>query len=339
MPADPNGHDRATAVADREPGSALGDALSRLRVQGAIFLRGEYSEGWAFESMPAADVAAILAPDAERVLLFHVIASGRCWVEPAGGERLWAEAGDVIVLPYGDAHRMGGVDEALCVSVSALLEPQSWSGGVPMIRYGQGGARTSVICGYLSSDDPLFDHRLRVFPPAFVVSPPSGAARDWVTASIRYALSQTAPSAGGGFESPPQLPELLLTEVLRLHLASAPAANHGWVRALRDPVLASVLALIHTAPDRKWTVAGLAGEVAVSTSMLDERFREVLGLPPIRYLTGWRMHVARDLLATSALGVAAIARRVGYDSDEAFSRAFKRAHGVAPSAWRTSAAR
>ena len=338
MRADPSGHDRAPAVADREPRSALGDALSRLRVQGAIFLRGEYSEGWAFESMPAADVAAILAPDAERLLLFHVVASGRCWIEPVGGERLWAGAGDVIVLPYGDAHRMGGVDEALCVSVSSLIEPQPWS-EIPMIRYGQGGARTSVICGYLSSDDPLFDPQLRVFPPVFVVSPPPGAARDWVSASIEYALSQTAPSASGRFESPPQLPELLLIEVLRLHLASAPTANRGWVRALRDPVLASVMALIHTAPDRKWTVAGLAGEVSVSASMLDERFREVLGLPPIRYLTGWRMHIARDLLATSPLGVAAIARRVGYDSEEAFSRAFKRAHGVAPSSWRTSAAR
>jgi AraC-like DNA-binding protein len=333
--ADLYGHDRAPAIRDREPIPALAGALSLLRVNGAFFLRGEYSEAWAFESMPADDVAAALLLDTERVLLFHVIGSGRCWVEPAAGERLWADAGDVIVLPYGDAHRMGGVQDATCVSVSALIEPQPWS-SIPMIRYGQGGAQTSVICGYLSCDDPLFDPRLRVFPPAFVVSPPPGPARDWVSTSITYALAQTAPAAGGRFEAPPHLPQLLLMEVLRLHLDSAPAADRGLVRALRDPVLASVMSLIHTEPDRKWTVAGLAGQAAVSPSLLDERFRDVLGLPPIRYLTGWRMHVARDLLATGGLGIAAIARRVGYDSEEAFSRAFKRLHGLAPGTWRTS---
>jgi AraC-like DNA-binding protein len=338
MRADLSGHDRAPAVPDRDPTPGLADALSRLRVQCAIFLRGEYSEAWAFESMPAEDVAAALLLDADQVLLFHVIAAGRCWVEPVDGERLWADAGDVIVLPYGQAHRMGGVRDAACVSVSALIEPEQWA-DIPMLRYGQGGERTSVICGYLSCDDPLFDPRLRVFPPAFVVSPPPGPARDWVTASITYALQQTVPSASGRFEAPPQLPQLLLMEMLRLHLESAPAAGRGWVRALRDPVLASVMALIHAEPDRKWTVAGLADRAAVSPSLLDERFREVLGLPPIRYLTGWRMHVARDLLATSGLGIAAVARRVGYDSEEAFSRAFKRAHGVAPGTWRTSTIR
>ena len=332
---DLSGHDRAPATLDREPTPELATALSRLRVQSAFFLRGEYSEAWAFESMPAQDVAAALLLDTERVVLFHVIASGRCWVEPADGERLWADAGDVIVLPYGDPHRMGGVQDATCVSVSALIEPQPWA-DVPMVRHGEGGEQTSVICGYLTCDDPLFDPRLRVFPPAFVVSPPPGPARDWVRTSITYALAQTGPSASGRFEAPPQLPQLLLMEVLRLHLDNVPAADLGLVRALRDPVIAPVMALIHAEPARKWTVAGLADRVAVSPSLLDEKFREVLGLPPIRYLTGWRMHVARDLLSSSALGVAAIARRVGYDSEEAFSRAFKRAHGQAPSTWRTS---
>jgi AraC-like DNA-binding protein len=332
MRADLFGHDRAPAVVDREPTPMLADVLSGLRVQGAIFLRGEYSEAWSFESMRAEDIVDALMLDVERVLLFHVIGSGRCWVEPIGGERLWANAGDVIVLPYGDAHRMGGVQHAASVPVSALIEPQRES-DLPLIRYGQGGDRTSVFCGFLSCDDPLFDPRLRMFPPAFVVSPPPGPARDWVTASVTYALS------AGGIEAPPQLPQLLLSEVLRLHLRNAPAADRGWARALRDPVLASALALLHGHPDRKWTVAGLAEQVAVSASLLDERFRDILGLPPIRYLTGWRMHLARDLLTTSALGIAAIARRVGYDSEEAFSRAFKRAHGQAPGTWRTSSAR
>jgi len=131
---------------------------------------------------------------------------------------------------------------------------------------------------------------------------------------------------------------LVLVEVLRAHLSSAPAMDHGWLAALRDPVLAPALSLLHGAPDRKWTVTDLATESAVSRSMLDERFRHVLGPSPIRYLTEWRMHLADDLLAWTDSGVATIARRVGHESEEAFSRAFKRARGLSPAHWRAARA-
>jgi AraC-like DNA-binding protein len=266
-------------------------------------------------------------------MLFHVIASGRCWIEVPGGERHWANAGDVIVLPYNDEHRMGGTTAATAVSIATLIDPPPWE-TMPMIRHGEGGRPTSVVCGYLTCEDPIFDPRLRVFPPVFVVDPPIGPARDWVKASIEYAVQQTTRVAVDRFEVPPQVPELLLIEILKLHLASSPAADQGWVRAIRDPVLVPALAAIHGSPERKWSMARLAHEANVSISLLDERFREVLGLAPIRYLTGWRMHVAEDLLHSSDLSVTAVARRVGYDSEEAFSRAFKRVHGKAPSVWR-----
>jgi transcriptional regulator GlxA family with amidase domain len=131
-----------------------------------------------------------------------------------------------------------------------------------------------------------------------------------------------------------RLPELLLVEVLRLHLASAPAADRGWLAALDDPVLRPALSLLHNAPEQRWSVTDLAREAMVSRSVLDERFREVLGRSPIRYLADWRMHLAEDLLATTDLSVGAVAHRIGYDAEEAFSRAFKRRHGLAPSAWR-----
>ena len=326
------GHDHAPGVTDREATSALSDALGRLQLQGAIFLRGEYSEPWAYESLSSADAAAILAPDASQVVLFHVVAAGGCWIEAGDGERLWAGAGEVIVLPYNDEHRMGGSAEARCVSIAELIAPPPWE-TMPLIRYGEGGAVTSVVCGYLSCDDALFDPRMRVFPPAFVVSPPDDPARAWVTASIEYAAQQTQVAADR-IESPTRVPELLLVEMLRLHLASAPAADHGWLAAIKDSVLRPAMAAIHTAPEEKWTVEGLARLAGVSASLLDERFRRLLGLAPIRYLTGWRMHTAEDLLRSTDLGVAAVARRVGYDSEEAFSRAFKREHGEAPSVWR-----
>jgi AraC-like DNA-binding protein len=331
MSGRPLSHDRVPAIADRTP--TLEVALTRLHLQGAIFLRGEYSEAWAYDSLPPRDAIAVLAPGAERVILFHVIASGQAWIETFDSERHWAAAGDVIVLPYGDGHRMGGEEPAELAPMATLIQPPPWE-RMPVIRHGGNGAATHVVCGYLICDHPLFDPRLRALPPVFVVRPPQGPARDWVRASITYAMQQTALVAMDRFEAPTMIPELLLVEVLKLHLAATPGDHTGWLHALRDPVLALALAAIHTSPERKWNLLSLAREASISVSLLDERFREVLGLAPIRYLAAWRMHVAKDLLRSSELGVAAVAHRVGYDSEEAFSRAFKRETRLAPSSWR-----
>lgn len=335
MPSALHGHDRDAAADDRSPGPPgpdLAAALGRLRLGGAIFLRGVYSEAWAYESVPGADARALLAPGHPRMILFHLIAQGRAWVEVDGEERLYAGAGDVIVLPYGDTHRMGGSAAADLTPLRSLLEPPPWA-AMPVVRHGGGGAATEVVCGYLTCDDLLFDPESRVLPPVFVVRP-EGAAREWVQAGIAYALAQTA-ALEDRLEAPVQIPESLFVEVLKIHLASAPASERGLLAGLHDTVVGPALAAIHHAPERRWTVDLLAREAHCSSSVLDERFRAVLGLAPIRYLADWRMHVAGDLLRDSDLPVATVARRVGYDAEEAFSRAFKRARGEAPSVWRT----
>ena len=309
-------------------------ALEGLRLDGAIFFRSELTDAFAFESTPLA-LADAVHPGADRLILFHIVAEGRCWVSTTDGDRLWASEGDVIVMPYGDRHTIGGMADADPVSILTLLDAPPWS-DLPVIRHGGGGDRTDLVCGYLYSEDPLFDPAMKAFPPAFVVRVPPGPAGGWIRASIDYALAASAPSNLSGSPVVTRLPALVLTEVLRLHLASAPAMDHGWLAALRDPVLAPALALVHGAPERKWTVGDLAAGAAVSRSLLDERFRAILGRSPIRYLTEWRMHLAQDLLATGDLGVLAVARRVGYDSEEAFSRAFKRAAGLPPSHWRAA---
>ena len=309
----------------------LGTALDGLRLEGAIFLRGEYTEAWAYESPTGEMMAAVLRPGRERLVYFHIVASGRCWVSVEGGEPHWADRGDVVVLPYGHQHRMGGEAPATCVDVLELMTPPPWT-EFPVVRHGSGGERTDVICGYLDVEDPLFEPSLAALPPIFVVRP-TGAAAPWVESSLRYVLEATEGGAGDP-QLLTRLPAIVLAEVLRLHLATAPAADRGWMAALRDPVLAPALGELHRAPERKWTVADLAAASNVSRSLLDERFRQLLNQSPIRYLTEWRMHVAEDLLATTDLGVHPIARQVGYDAEEAFSRAFKRAHGVAPSQWR-----
>jgi AraC-like DNA-binding protein len=314
----------------------LSSALGHLRLDGALFFRSELTDPFEFESSPLA-LADALVPGADRLILFHIVASGSCWVAADDGVRHQAHAGDVIVLPYGDHYVMGGESAGECVPILSLLDPLPWT-AMPVLRHGGGGRRTEIVCGYLSSTDPLFDPAMRALPPVFVVRPARGPTARWVAASIDYAMTESAPASNLSPDAiVKRLPELVLREVLRAHLAHGPAADRGWLAALHDPVLAPALALLHERPERRWTVARLAAAVATSRSVLDTRFREVLGRSPIRYLTAWRMHLATDLLATSELSVSTIARRLGYDSDEAFSRAFKREHGRSPRHWRTSA--
>lgn len=316
------------------PSPLLDAALDQLRLSGAIFFRSELTEPFAFESTPLA-LAGALHPGARRLILFHIVASGTCWVATEDDERHWAAEGDVIVLPYGDRHVIGGEAPAECVSILTLLDPLPWS-NLPILRHGGGGAPTELVCGYLYSEDPLFDPAMRALPSALVVRLVDGAASRWVQASITYALESAVPSNASSTQTAMRLPELVLIEVLRAHLATAPAVDHGWLAALRDPILGPALSLVHASPEHRWSIAELAARVAVSRSSLDDRFRTQLGRSPIRYLTEWRMHVAAELLATTDTSVATIARRVGYDSEEAFSRAFKRARGLSPSHWRAS---
>jgi len=315
---------------DRASAQPFDDALDHLRLEGAIFMRAEYSERWALADQGGPMFAAMMHPGAERLILFHVIASGRCWVSTPDGERTWASGGEVVVVPYGDVFTMGGAEAVEPVSIMSVVTPPPWT-EMPVVRHGGGGPTTEIVCGCLYSEDPLFDPALKAFPPAFVVRPPAGPARSWFDASIEYALEE---SSTGGRIRTTKLPELLLVEVLRLHLANAPASGQGWFAAVRDPMLAPAMMAVHGAPERKWTVDDLAAEAAVSRSSLHDRFREVLGLSPMRYVSEWRMRVAQELLRTTEVTVAVIARRVGYDSEEAFSRAFKRAHGQSPSLWR-----
>lgn len=324
-------HDRGPGVHDQNPGLALTDALDRLQIQGAIFLHARYTEGWAYSSAPTQDLAGMLAPHARTIVPFHVVAAGRCWIE-VEGVRYWAEEGDVIVLPYGTEHTMGGTEDAEIVDAFTLVPAPPWT-TMPLIEHGSGGAQTHLLCGYITCDDPLFDPALKALPSCLVVTP-TGPAAQWVRASLDYAVTQTSEVRPSEFQTPAKFVELLLTEVLKIHLAQAPPSEIGFIAALRDPVLAPALAAIHATPGTKWSVADLAAVSHVSESLLDDRFRTVLGMPPIRYLTGWRMHIAQDLLNSSELSVLAVSRRVGYESEEAFSRAFKRKHGVAPSLWR-----
>jgi AraC-like DNA-binding protein len=245
-------------------------------------------------------------------------------------------AGDALVLPYCDVHEMGDPDEAVPVPIASLLPPLPWK-EMPVVRHGGGGRPAQILCGYLQCDDLLFSPILRGLPRLIVVRPASAHAAEWRQASIRYALDASARSDAGGDTLLARLPELVFLDCLRQYVEGLPQDGIGWLASLRDPVVAEALRLIHAEPAAPWTVTDLARRVAVSRSVLAGRFRQAMGVSPMRYLTQWRLQIAADLLRDTGLGVGALAGRVGYDSEAAFSRAFKRHLGLAPAVWRETA--
>ena len=317
----------------RDPFEVVPQVLDLVRLTGAIFFRSDFRAPWAYTSPPTLDLAGALPPGPGSLVMFHIIAEGHCWIALADGVKRDLAPGDVVVMPYGDAHSWGSREPAEPVSITTLLPPPPWT-EFPHIEYGGDGEHTLVVCGYLRGDAVLFDPVLRALPPLFVVRPPAGPAAAWVTACVEYAL-MASQSLHGGSRANQRLPELLFTEVLRLYLdESRDAELTGWLAALRDPVVGQALSLLHADPARDWTVAELAVAVAASKTVLADRFQQFLGRPPIRYLTEWRLNLASGLLRTTGFGVGEIGAKVGYNSEEAFSRAFKRALGKAPAHWR-----
>jgi AraC-like DNA-binding protein len=232
--------------------------------------------------------------------------------------------------------RGGSHEPATPIPVAQLVAPPPWT-AFPVIRWGGGGRPTTIVCGYLRCDDPLFDPVVRALPPLFHESP-TGEAAAWVSASIEYArrASSAGEAAEGGIGL--RLPELVLSEVLRLYVQSRPERLGGWLAALQDPHVGRALRHVHGQPDRHWTASELAHEAACSRSTLDDRFRRLLGKSAMRYLADWRLRLGSALLRDTPPGVAAIAYRVGYESEEAFTRAFKRAVGAPPARWRRQTA-
>jgi AraC-like DNA-binding protein len=319
-------------AAIRDPFAIVPQVLDLVRLNGAIFFRSQFRSPWSYTSPPVLELAGALPHAPGSLVLFHIVAEGQCWIALQDGARRYLSGGDVVVMPYADAYASGSEEDADPVSITALLPPPPWI-EFPQIDYGGDGENTRMVCGYLRGDAVLFDPVLRALPPLFVVRP-TGPAAAWVTASVEYAMQATQLAPSGMNQ---RLPELLFTEVLGIYLKeSGDLQLTGWLAALRDPVVGPALAVLHTRPAHDWTVAELAHTVATSKTVLIDRFNLLLGRPPIRYLTEWRLNLASGLLRTTESGITEIAGRVGYTSEEAFSRAFKRALGQSPAYWRNS---
>jgi AraC-like DNA-binding protein len=307
----------------------LSDVLQRVRLASAFFLRGEFSAPWGFASTDAATLAQVVAPGARRLVLLHLAVEGNFHIRLASGECAFAGPGDAVVLPYCDMHSMMFPEGTQPVPIVNLLPAPPWKELPVVCKSGGGGAPTRVMCGYLHCEDLLFNPVLRALPRLIHLRASPGPAAEWRQASLRYVLENAGENA-----LLHRLPELVLVDCLRQYAESLPESEAGWLAALRDPVLAKALVLLHAQPEQPWTVTQLARRAAVSRSVLAGRFREALGVSPMRYLTQWRLQLAADMLRRGNPGVAALAARVGYDSEAAFSRAFKRHLGASPAAWR-----
>lgn len=323
-------------LAEPPDADLLSDVLKAVRLTGSVFLNGRFSAPFGVVSPAQWDGTNTLA-HLRHASVFHLIARGQCDFESAGGARFELREGDVVLLPFTAEHRFWCGDHNGFAEASRLLQPGPVP-GVGLISHGGGGAETRFVCGYLESAELLPAPFFRALPPVLIErtrDDPGSAIATISAAIIREVDGEPRP----GLELMlGRMMELLFLEVLRRHAARLPSSASGVLAASRDPLVSRALTLLHRAAARRWTVEELAAEVASSRTVLNERFRQVMGMAPIEYLTSWRMQLASDRLRASREPLARIAEEVGYESEASFSRAFRRIVGVSPGAWRDGVA-
>ena len=311
---------------------ALSETLRVVRLVGAIFIRARFTAPWCYQSPHADTAAPLLEPGAERVVIFHVITEGECVVELEGEPSLNLVAGDVVMFPQGHAHRMAsepGLPPARGARLDVVLRRRPRE-----LAYGGGGATTRLVCGYLACDARLARMLLAGLPPMLRVNMRGSPAGAWLEASLKYALAEARSPRPGGSGVLAKLSEVLVIEVLRIYMNEQSAGRTGWLAGVGDRIVGAALAAMHKRPAHAWTLEELAKEASTSRSVLAERFQHLVGSSPMQYLTQWRMLLASNLLARSNAPLAHIAEEVGYQTDTAFSRAFRREFGAPPAAWR-----
>jgi AraC-like DNA-binding protein len=314
----------------------LSDVLRTIRLEGALFLNAELRAPWCFNVPQGSHIAQVLQPKAQHLAIFHLVLEGQCWAQVDGGEPVKLAPGDLVAIPHGDTHVLGSGLQHAAVEIANVVQPR-----VPelaRIRYGGDGERTFLACGWFAYEggaaNPLFDNLPRLFSTRLRARP-AGA---WIEQSVNFVLGEGAARSPGSDVLASKIAEMLLAEALLGYIESMPADRAGWLAGLRDQQVGRCLALLHAEPARAWTVEALAQEIHSSRSVVAQRFTEMVGLPPMQYLARWRMVLAAGLLRNQQGTLARIAQEVGYESEAAFNRAFKREYGVSPGVWRQGGA-
>ena len=322
----------------------LSDVLRTVRLEGAVFFYVSGGREWAAESPASKDIARSVMPGAEHVMQYHLITRGTCWAGIVGQSPVRLSEGDVVLFPHGDAHVMSsapgmraGFDPAFFKDATIGRFPlrigyEGTSG--PSLTPPDASWETTIVCGFISCDLRPFNPLIAALPHMLVLS--TGGSGAWIAQFLQQVVTESNAERPGGEALLARMSEMLFVDAVRRHMEGAARDATGWLAGLRDRHVGKALALLHDEPARLWTIDDLGRKVGLSRSALHERFTEFVGLPPMQYLAQWRMQLAAGLLRSSNATVAAIAQEVGYESEAAFARAFKRLVGTPPAAWRRS---
>ena len=313
----------------------LSEVLRVVKLEGALFFNAEFSAPWCLNSALTPDVADCLAPGAGHLILFHYLTEGRAYVRLPEGPREELCAGDIVIFPHGNAHFIGnGSPEKPVDSFQTFRK--NLTEGLKVARFGGGGEATKFVCGYLACDPRLSEVILAGLPPMITVHAPQEPSGQWLEHAIRFSVGEGgAANAGGGLVLA-KLSEVLFVETLRRYILSLPPGETGWLAGARDPIIGQALALLHKEPAEDWTISDLAKRVGLSRTRLAERFRHFLGESPMAYLAQWRLKLGAEMLQATENSIAEVAAAVGYGSEAAFNRAFKRQFACPPAHFRRS---
>lgn len=311
---------------------AFSEVLSGVRLKGAIFFRAEFSAPWRLATPHCRLLAPTLAPDAPHMAVYHFVVEGVAHASLEDGTSVALSPGDIVVFPHGDPHVLSAGASATPIENAVLLRRIA-VGDLSPFHAGGGGTMTRFVCGYLTLDPLMCGPILESLPAMLKVNIRTDPSGQWLEQSILHLLEESGSDRAGSEAMLAKLSEALFVDTVRRHVASQGQAT-GWLAAARDPVVGKSLALLHRRPEHPWTNAELAKTVGVSRSVLLERFGSYLSEPPMSYLTGWRLRLAAQALLSSPKSVADIAAAVGYESEAAFNRAFKRTFTLPPARYR-----
>jgi AraC-like DNA-binding protein len=311
-----------------------------VQLSGAVYLNAEFRDPWCVIGHADGELCAAYLPRSDRVVSYHLVVEGQCRARLAADRSavVHAQAGDLLVVPQGEAHLLGSSVELPPLAAAPLLAAEAAASGGRVIRisHGGGGALTRIICGFLTCNGILSHPLLTSLPRLFKIDAGKGSESAWLTSALNFAAAEAAMPRAGGATVLAKLSELLFVQAIRHCIDSLPEHRQGWLNALRDRYVGRAMLRLHADPARAWTVDELAQDVGLSRSALAQRFTEVLGQPPMQYLTHWRLQMAARELRNGSKSLAEVAITVGYESEPAFSRAFKREFGLPPASWRNS---
>lgn len=312
-----------TAVRWQAGEDVLTSVLRSLRLQGSVFCRAILSAPWGLDLEP------------QEYAHFHVLEQGNAWLRLKREKRPQAlREGDLVVIPHGGGHVLTDAPATRPVPLGSLVKPLGPGGLHQVVRFGGGGGTTRLICGAFRFGPSARHPLLAVLPPAILVRGSAGRPPSWLKPILDSLDSEARRNQPGAETVISRLTDVIFVQAVRAWIDTQPETEGGWLGALRDPQIGRSLVLIHRQPEQTWTVASLAAGVGMSRSPFSARFASLVGEGPLSYLRRWRLQLAGDLLVREPLTIAEVAMRVGYQSEAALSRAFRREWGVSPTAYR-----